>query len=114
MYIPTGFLNQTEVEKAVDKFIKTLGPEVVRVRYNIGEDWTGDPALYFRVVLADSVATSDRETSSIPLSGSRTPSSTNFSHLRNWGLFPHVNFRSNAENYQLQRSQMGLIRDGLP
>ena len=48
MYIPTRYIDTTEVEKAVDAFIKTLGPEVVRVRYNIGEDWEGDPALYFR------------------------------------------------------------------
>ena len=56
VYIRTGFINTTEVEKAVDEFLKTLGPEVVRVRYNIGEDWMGDPALYFRVVLSDSVS----------------------------------------------------------
>jgi hypothetical protein len=100
VYVPTGFINQTEVEKAVDQFIRTLGPEVVRVRWNIGDDWSGDPALYFRVVLADSVAV-DRKTFIDAAERVRETFFEKLQPLENWGLFPHVNFRSNAENAQL-------------
>jgi hypothetical protein len=100
MYVPTGFLNQTEVEKAVDEFIKTLGPEVVRVRWNIGPDWSGDTALYFRVVLADSVAI-DRATFVDTAQRVTASFFEQLQPLENWGLFPHFRFRSNAENSQL-------------
>jgi hypothetical protein len=100
VYVPTGFINQTEVEKAVDQFIQTLGPEVVRVRYNIGEDWTGDPVLYFRVVLADSVS-GDVKTFVDTAARVRETFFEQLQPLENWGLFPHINFRSNAENAQL-------------
>ena len=56
MNVPVGFISHTEVEKAINQFIGTLGPEVVRVRWNFGDDWMGDPVLYFRVILADSVS----------------------------------------------------------
>jgi hypothetical protein len=100
VYVPTGFINQTEVEKAVDQFIRTLGPEVVRVRWNIGEDWTGDTVLYFRVVLADSVAV-DRRTFVDTAARVRARFREQLQPLENWGLFPHFNFRSNAENAPL-------------
>ncbi len=100
MYVPTGFINQTEVEKAVDEFIRTLGPEVVRVRWNIGDDWSGDPALYFRVVLADSVS-GDVKTFVDTAERVRETFFDQLQPLENWGLFPHVNFRSNAENAQV-------------
>jgi hypothetical protein len=98
--IYTGFINETEVAKAVDQFIRTLGPEVVRVRYNIGEDWSGDTALYFRVVLADSVAV-DRKTFVDTAARVRASFFEQLQPLENWGLFPYVNFRSNAEQTEL-------------
>jgi hypothetical protein len=101
VYIPTGYINTTEVEKAVDQFIQTLGPEVVRVRWNIGNDWSGDPVLYFRVVLADSVAV-DRKTFVDAAERVRTTFFEQLQPLENWDLFPHVNFRSNAEEAELK------------
>jgi hypothetical protein len=101
VYIPTRYIDTTEVEKAVDDFIKTLGPEVVRVRYNIGEDWMDVPALYFRVVLADSVAV-DRGTIGDATGRVRSAIRERLQPLENWGLFPHVNFRSNAEQEKLR------------
>ena len=100
MYIPTGFINTTEVEKSVDEFIKTLGPEVVRVRYNIGEDWMGDTVLYFRFVLADSVS-ADMTTFVQTAQQIRRALFDELKPLENWGLFPHANFRSNAEQTAL-------------
>jgi hypothetical protein len=100
VYIPTGFINTTEVEKAVEEFLKTLGPEVVRVRYNIGEDWSGDTALYFRVVLADSVS-GDMKTFVAVAQRVRRSFFEQLKPLENWGLFPYINFRTNAEQNEL-------------
>jgi hypothetical protein len=98
--LSSGYISHTEVEKAIDQFIRTLGPEVVRVRWNFGNDWSGDPALYFRVVLADSVAV-DRQTFLDTAERVRASFFEQLQPLENWGLFPHVRFRSNAENAQV-------------
>jgi hypothetical protein len=100
VYIPTGFINQTEVEKAVDQFIQTLGPDVVRVRYNIGTDSSGDTALYFRVILADTVSV-DMKTFVDTAARIRASCFEQLQPLENWGLFPYFNFRSNAEQAEL-------------
>ncbi len=102
MHIPTRYIDYTEVANAVDEVIKTLGPEVVRVRYNIGEDWTGDPALYFRVVLADSaVDLRDLESVGRVTERIRRAFWDQVHPLENWGLFPHFNFRTNSEQEHL-------------
>ena len=98
MYIPTRWIDTAEVDKAVEEFLKTLGPEVVRVRYNIGEDWTGDPALYFRVVLSDEVSVEMRTF----LQAARRIREALFEQLKpleRWGLFPHANFRPKSDDY---------------
>jgi hypothetical protein len=100
VYIHTGFINTTEVEKAVDEFLKTLGPEVVRVRYNIGTDNTDDTALFFRVVLADSVSV-DMKTFTDTAARVRRTFFEQLKPLENWGLFPYINFRTNAEQTAL-------------
>ena len=35
--------------------VKKLSEDVVDVRFNQGEDWSGDPSLFFRVILRDKV-----------------------------------------------------------
>lgn len=101
MYIPTRYIDTTEVEKAVDQVIKTLGPEVVRVRYNIGEDWTGDPALYFRVVLADSAIDLRNLANVSEVTNRVSAAFEQLKPLENWGLFPHFRFRTKSEQDQL-------------
>jgi hypothetical protein len=47
-------------QEAVDEIARELAPDVVRIRMKIGEDWDGDPAIYFRVVLSDEASLKDR------------------------------------------------------
>lgn len=42
-----------EIAGDVERAKQKLGPEVVRLRYDIGEDTSGEPAIHFRIVLAD-------------------------------------------------------------
>lgn len=98
MYIPTRWIDTTEVDKAVEEFIKTLGPEVVRIRYNIGEDWTGVPALYFRVVLADEVS-ADPTAFSDTARRVESALRERLQPQQRWGLFPHTNFRPKSDDY---------------
>ena len=33
--------------------MQEYGPDVVRIRFRLGEDWTGDPAIFFDLVVTD-------------------------------------------------------------
>ncbi len=62
MNAPFVFVHhQGELRSDVDRAISTLGPEVMNVTYRLDTDSTGDPAIYFHIVLADwAVDTEDR------------------------------------------------------
>lgn len=51
--LPIQRVDQQEIEAALDRALADLAPDVVRIRYSLEDDWSGDPAIYFRVVLAD-------------------------------------------------------------
>jgi hypothetical protein len=55
--MPTTKLSPTDLKEFDDKVQEAVKkfPEIVRIRYNFDEDWTGAPAIYFRVVLSDDV-----------------------------------------------------------
>jgi hypothetical protein len=55
-YIPTGFVNQQEIEAAVQRAEQALAPTIVRIRSDLGADWTGDPSIFFRIVISDEFA----------------------------------------------------------
>ena len=95
MVVPTGFVNQTLLANAVAEASKALGPEVVRLRHSVGSDTSGDPALFFRIVLADWAI--DEETLA-DVSGEIE--TTLFEQIRpyeNWGLVPYSSFRAASE-----------------
>ncbi len=91
----TGFVHQAQVADAVHQAARTLGPEVVRLKHAIGADTSGDPAIFFRIVLAD-WAVDEKILADV----SGKIMTTLFDELRpyeNWGLAPYFSFRSNSE-----------------
>src|SRR5580704_6949711 len=53
MYTPSAVTKQVEINAAIENVLRSIGPDVVRIRYDIGEDWSGQWAIFFRVVLSD-------------------------------------------------------------
>ena len=103
MRIPAGAVNQTQLDKAVAKAIRKLGKEVLRVTYSFGEDWTGEPSIYFKVLLSDAAAREDRL-----LGVANRVISTIDSELRpyeDWGLLSYFTVRSKSEQEQLNDPQ---------
>jgi hypothetical protein len=47
-------------QQQVDGIARELAPDVVRIRINVAQDWSGDPAIYFRVILSDEASRRDR------------------------------------------------------
>jgi hypothetical protein len=46
-------------QEQADRIASELASEVVRIRFNVGRDWSEDPAIYFRVVLSDKASQRD-------------------------------------------------------
>jgi hypothetical protein len=45
-----------DVDEQVHEIAKSFPGEVVRIRYSVGHDWSGDPAIFFRVLLSDTAS----------------------------------------------------------
>jgi hypothetical protein len=94
--VPAGLVHQRQLEGELkNAFAKLADTEVVRVRHSVGIDSTGDPAIFFRIVLTDSASRADR----LPDVTDRI-SATISDELRpqeNWGLIPYFSFRSQSE-----------------
>ena len=84
-------------QEQVDAIVRTLAPDVVRIRFNPDEDWAGEPAIYFRVVLTDAAA-KDRLREN-----SRTVRDRLIEELqlRESGYFPYFRFLSQSETVKM-------------
>ena len=95
MYVPTGYINQAQLGDIITQAAKQLGPEVVHVAYSLGPDSTGEPSLFFRILLADAYI---HEETIADLTG--RIAGNLFDAVRpieHWGLRPYFNFRSKSE-----------------
>jgi len=88
-------------EEQIEQIAKDLAPDVVRIRFNLGLDWSEDPAIYFRVVLSDAATESDRLIGVTKMVEKRL-----FDEFGLWetDLLPYINFRSQSEQAQLKEA----------
>ena len=96
-YLARGIAQPWELVKALNG-LPPWPTEVVTWDYEIGEDWSGDPALFFLIVIRDEVATREM----LP---EVTRKITNFVMDRvdprgRWGLIPYFRFISHSEYEQ--------------
>ena len=97
MYLPSAVTKQAEIEAAIERVHQNAGPDVVRIRYEIGEDWSGQWAIFFRIVLTDDAARKRlREVATKVVWGLQQ---LDFPSM---GVFPYHNFRSVSEQAMLQ------------
>jgi hypothetical protein len=98
MYLPSAVTKQAEIEAAIQRVQQSVGTDVVRIRYEIGEGWNGQWAIFFRIVLTDDAARSRlRETARKVTRGLERE--LDFPGM---GVFPYHNFRSVSEQAMLQ------------
>jgi hypothetical protein len=88
-------------QEQVDAIARDLAPDVVRIRFGPDEDWAGDPAIYFRVVLSDEAAR-DRLAEIARLVRDRLRGEL---RLRESGYIPYFNFRSQGEMAKISDPQ---------
>ena len=95
MRMPLAFLNQVQFEEEVARVARNLAPDVVEVIPSLREDWTGEPAAFFMVILSDSAAQRDR----LPGLTNRVTRTIDeqLEPMERWGVFSYFNFRSQSE-----------------
>jgi len=53
MVIAADSSKQPQINAAVTDVVKELSPSVKKIRFDIGQDWSGQWAIFFRVLLSD-------------------------------------------------------------
>jgi hypothetical protein len=99
--IAKAFIHRAELDQAInDLRPPELGPNVVDFTYTLGEDWSGEPAIFFTIVLSDRAARQDqlyKVTSEI-----QDVIVQHIEPLEQWGVLPYFSYRSQAEQAALQ------------
>lgn len=93
--VPSAHVHQSQLAADVENAKKKLGPEAIEVSYRLEADSTGEPSIFFRIILAD-WATAEEN---LPAVTGRI-ATTLFTEVRpfeNWGLHPYFNFGCSAE-----------------
>ncbi|HTU48026.1 MAG TPA: hypothetical protein VMF91_23405 [Bryobacteraceae bacterium] len=93
--VPAGLVRQKELAKSVDRAIARLGNRIVHLSYSLGEDWTGEPSVFFRVVIPDAAAQEDKLVD--VTNGIRSVVDDIVRPFENWGLLSYFSFRSKSE-----------------
>jgi hypothetical protein len=89
---------QVEINRAVSEVAALLRPDIVHIRFDIGQDWSGDWAIFFRVLLSDE-ASARRLRQIATKIDQELAARVDFPSLE---LFPYYNFRSVSEQEALQ------------
>ncbi len=101
MHVPAAFVQQAQFQAAVARVAQGLAPDVVSIIPTLGNDWSGEPAVFFMVILADAATQRDR------LLGIASQVSEalvqQVQPLEQWGVLPYFNFRSHSEQDKLQQ-----------
>ena len=100
MNIARAFVQQTQLDEAVGNLKPALGSDVVTLRYTLGQDWSGEPAIFFRVVLSERASQRDQLWSST--NQIENAIMQGLQPLEEWGVLPYFSFRSMAEQAALQ------------
>jgi hypothetical protein len=98
MLRPAAITQQERIDAEVRAVEATLRPDVIHIRYELGEDWSGQWAIFFRVVLSDDAAKHRLR-----------KVATNFEwglaerlDFATLGVLPYHNFRSESEQAALR------------
>jgi hypothetical protein len=98
MFVPTEVRKDPQINAAIRAVMAEESSYVRYIRYSFDQDWTGEWAVFFRVVLSDEAASRTRRNEII----SRVISQiTDELDLPNLGMMPHFNFRTESEQAEL-------------
>ena len=104
MHVPTAFAQQAQFQSAVSRAGKQLGPHVIDLTFTLGNDWSGEPAVFFMVILSN--AASRREQLLRITDQVSNAIVQMVQPLEQWGVLPYFNFRSEAEQAKINQQSL--------
>jgi hypothetical protein len=97
--VPKAYSEQSQFAAAVAALEDQLHPNVVRIRHTLGNDWSGEPAVFFRIILSDSASARDQL-----LNVTNRVSAAivqQIEQLEQWDVLPYFNFLCKSQQAQL-------------
>jgi hypothetical protein len=101
VYLPRAFAQQPLFQAAVNRAAQRLAPDLVDIIPTLGDDWRGEPAVFFMVILTD--ASSRREQLLRVTNQVSTSITQQVQPLEKWGVLPYFNFRSESEQASINQ-----------
>jgi len=95
-----GIAQAAELQKKLNSIMPQPSPGVVKWRHTFGNDWAGDPAIFFWVTLSDDASTKDKLSQTTE--GFKRVFSESIDFQNDWDLIPYFNFRSESEQALLK------------
>jgi hypothetical protein len=99
--IPLGVVKQPQINATITEVVNELSPSVRYIRYNIAHDWSGQWAIFFRVVLSDDASRNRLREITTQVVWRMSEGLD----LPNLGLFPYFDFRSESEQAALNEAE---------
>ena len=90
-----GVAQAAELQKQLNGILPQPSAGVVKWRHTFGNDWAGDPAIFFWVTLTDEA--SKKENLSRATEEFRKVLCEQIDFQNDWDLIPYFNFRSQSE-----------------
>jgi hypothetical protein len=103
--LPRGVAQPRELLKSLNALSPLMPPAVVNWRFTVGNDWSGDPAIFFWIVLSDE-ASNPSKLRQVTSAIARTITKK-IDPLNQWGLIPYFSFRSQSEQAELKEEVFG-------
>jgi hypothetical protein len=103
MYLPIAATIQPRIVAAIADVVRELSPEVQRISYEVAQDWTGEWAVFFKVLLSDEAADESHLRAIVRKVVSRMSDRLDLPSLDvpGLGVIPYFDFRSQAEQTEL-------------
>jgi hypothetical protein len=94
-------INPNQLAPKVDAAMRKLkrSKDVAHVRYDFGNDWSGDPAVYFRIVLSDEAAGEGKRRKVARRIEENLIEELGFYSV--WPIIPYFSYRSASEHAEL-------------
>jgi hypothetical protein len=100
VHVPRAFVHQAQLDQAIHDLEPALGTDVIRLKYTLGEDWSGESAIFFKILLSDWASRRDQLRNV-------TAQVTDLivqrlQPLEQWDVLPYFSFRSESEQAALK------------
>jgi hypothetical protein len=104
MYVPTAFAQQAQFQSTVNRVARQLRPQVNDITFALGNDWSGEPAVFFMIILSN---TASRREQLLRVTNQVSNTIVQMVQpLEQWGVLPYFNFRSEAEQAKIDRPSL--------